>query len=255
MVFLVGLIERMYYNMKKFSLILAAVFAVVLCAGCSDSKKADSSSSSLAESAESQTKVETETAAVTTDRNMLAENSGYTVKLVELGENVLYPQVSGMSDEAVQKKINDYLNSIEAERFKVMQEYEQSYTATAVINYSDDSVLSLTQVALFNDGNPDKPGSSETNVNFNMKTGEELKLSDFTDISELAEKIYNNQGVKVVDGYDNAKIEDFISEHNIKSAEDIKEYLEKAMFIIDMDKNVLLNLSASKGYMDVLVEV
>lgn len=100
--------------MKKFSLILAAVFAVVLCAGCSDSKKADSSSSSLAESAESQTKVETETAAVTTDRNMLAENSGYTVKLVELGENVLYPQVSGMSDEAVQKKINDYLNSIEA---------------------------------------------------------------------------------------------------------------------------------------------
>lgn len=255
MVFLVGLIERMYYSMKRISLILAAVLAVIICAGCSDSKKTESSSSSMAESAESQTDAETETAAVTTDRNMLAENSGYTVKLVELGENVLYPQVSGMSDEAVQKKINDYLKSLEDEHFKVMQEYEQSYTATAVINYSDDSVLSLTQVALFNDGNPDKPGSSETNVNFNMKTGEELKLSDFTDISELAEKIYSNQGVKVVDGYDNAKIEDFISGHDIKSAEGVKEYLEKAMFIIDMDKNVLLNLSASKGSMDVLVEI
>lgn len=73
----------------------------------------------------------------------------------------------------------------------------------------------------------DDPASSRTVINLNMETGEDIELTDIADTALLAEKIYNNDGITIVDGYDNAKLDDYLTDKYIQSAEDVKKDIER----------------------------
>lgn len=183
---------------------------------------------------------------ISKSKETLSTTDNYSVYLENIGENVFYAQISGMSNESIQNKVNERLKSLETDRYESMN---TSYNSTSVIYYSDKDVLSISQIASFNEG-----GSSETVFNFNMETGEKIKLIDVADIDKLAQKIYNNDGVKIESSYDGAKIEDYTVGGFISSADDVKEDLKRCSFHFDENKNIILHLATASGLIQILVE-
>lgn len=181
------------------------------------------------------------------EENVIASNDSYTVITEKLGDGVFYPRIKGMSNESLMTELNNKLYSLEQERYEAMSDY----TASPELLYSDETVLCINQVALFNGG-----GRSETVLSIDMLTGNELKLADVADIAELSEKLYNNDGIKVVSSdAPDASIADFIDEKRFASAEDIADYLEThGKFRYDKNKNVVIMFFCSSGVIEVTAE-
>lgn len=245
---------------KKIIFVISTFLAVVSLTGCSSNdttENVSSNSSSTAEEIHSDTdnmSSEIDSFSTSEDSKVLVSNGSYTVYLENLGGEVFYPQISGMSDESVQTKINDKLKLLESERYELMQAETERYTASSEVNYSDESTLSLVHTAEFYYEEADDPAGSGTIINLNMETGEEIELTDIADTSALAEKIYNNDGVTIVDGYENAKLEDYMTSRHIESVDDVKADIERGSFLFDENKNIILSLSTSSGMIRIMVE-
>ncbi|MGN0612869.1 MAG: hypothetical protein ACI4JB_03135 [Porcipelethomonas sp.] len=274
--------------------VIAAMFSM---SGCGDDTTADSGESAAVGTSSQEDETSTsENSDVTesessneqdTDGTVLAECPAYNVYSVNLGDNVYYPQISGMSDEQIQNKINEKLKSLEAERYDEMYalmetakaEYEKAkesgtldssteeilranfetmYSAAPTVNYADEKILSITQKALFGTEEQQKNesgGSSTTCININMETGEELEISDIADTAGIAEKIYSQEGVTVIGDYENAGIDDFIEEKHIESAQDIKDYIGTYSSVsYDENGKLILGLSTSSGNVMVRID-
>ncbi len=222
---------------------IALLLAVAPITGCGDNSIENSSAS--ASSGEKKNEKSSDK-----EENIIGETDAYTVYLDYFAKNIGYPQVKGMSDSALEEKINELLKSIEYSRFKTYAEMneEPDYESYAEVNYCDDDVLTVTQMAFFDGGTLETGGYSLTTVNLNMKTGEELELNDvLTDIDAAAEDFYNNNGVVIVNGYDGADINDFITERHIESIDDMAEYIAGANFAIVGEKNVGIRFPTSDG--------
>ncbi len=250
--------------------ILAASFAAVCSTGC-DVKKAITSMDQNSSVPESDTLESTfpssapdetdhpsdsvppvESVTVSAE-DVLASTDSYTVRLVRHEGEVHYAQIADLADENVQSALNEMLRTMETDRYEQMKQYDSSYSAMPVVHYADESVLSLTQTALFG-LDPATAGKSLTPLNFDMTTGEELELRDLADTQLLAEKIWQNDGITIVEGYDGAKLEDFTSLGHISSAADVQEYIETYTFSFDADKHIVLHLGTPKGQLKVIAE-
>lgn len=176
---------------------------------------------------------------------VIASAEGYDVVSVNLENEVYYAQIKGLSDETVQSEINDMLEDLEKSRHAPTK----SYTAKPVVSYCGDDYLSIQQNAEFNKG-----GSSSTIINLDMKTGEEFELGDIADLNEMAEKIYTDNSVTVLSGYEGASIQTYLEESHKESAEDILRDLDSCHFYLDENKNIIITLCSSSGFMDVLVK-
>lgn len=189
------------------------------------------------------------------DTEIIASADTYSVYHAYLkneeGISIAYPQIKGLEDSALQDKINSQLYDLESGRYEASGKNYESY---ARVNYCDCSVLSLTQIALFNGGSLETGGYSLTHVNLDMETGEKLVLEEIADLNEMSEKIFSRQGIVITDGYDGADIEDFFSLHRIESAQEVYEYFEGSSFYIDENKNIVLGFSTENGRINAYVE-
>lgn len=249
-------------NLKKFSFVTVVLLTALVVTGCGSNDKTEDVSSSEASLASEKISSgiyeesdESGDSSLSENEKILASNDSYTVYLKNLGGEVFYPQVSGMSNESIQSSINDMLSSLEGERYELMKLQTERYVASSEVMYSDESTLSLYHTAVFYYEDPDDPASSGTVINLNMETGEELELTDIADAALLAEKIYNNDGVVIIDGYENAKLDDYLTEKHIESAEDIKQDIERGSFMLDENKNIIIPLSTSAGIIRIMVEI
>lgn len=229
------------------AIILALASASLTACGDTDNTASGSTSS---DSVSAENGGEDDAESLPSEEGVIASADAYSVYLDYFEENIGYAQISGMSDTAVQEKVNEQLKSTEYSRYERSQNYE-SY---AEVNYCDDSVLSLTQIAVFDGGSLETGGYSLTHMNFNMETGEELELSDIADVNAMAEKFFNRDGVTVVDSYEGADIEQFFSEGYIESAADLCEYISGSSFTLDENKNIILRFPTEDGVINAYVE-
>ena len=244
-------------NIRKMLVICIALLSTVSFAGCDEEKNADfSENTELSENHSSEEKSITEDNSdvdVNENDSILATNGNYTVFLETIGGEVSYPQISGMENEDIQSKINDSLKKLESERYDLMNLQTERYVTSTKVNYFDNEILSLIHNAEFYfEETEDDPASSSTTVNINLKTGEELELQEVADIDKLAEKIYNNEGITILDGYENTSLEDILYEKHIEDTESVKRYLNS--FTLDENKNIILSLPSSEGSVKILVE-
>lgn len=249
--------------LRKTAFIITALVAAISVTGCAEKDNTESTDNSISSSAE-EVSVSSDTdnssdnddsKPVSEEGQVLASNDSYTVYLENLGGEVFYPQISGMKDESIQAKLNDELKLLESERYELMKIQTERYVATSEVMYSDESTLSLHHTAEFYFEDANDPASSGTIINLNMETGEEIELTDIADTALLAEKIYNNDGVKIIDGYENAKLDDYLTERHIQSVEDIKQDIERGGFMLDENKNIIISLSTSAGIIRITVEI
>lgn len=239
--------------------ILASALTIALAAvsftACGNDDNA--ASESIASESVSDDTVKEEESASQSDKEekaTIASTDSYSVYLSYFEEGIGYPQISGMSNEALQDKVNEYLKSMEASRYDTYGTSPRNYESYAEVNYCDDSVLSLTQIALFDGGTLETGSYSLTGINLNMETGEELELSEIADIDVLAEKFYSNDGVVITDAYEGASIEDFISERYIESAEDMADYIAGKSFSLDENKHAVISFSTENGIIHAYAE-
>ncbi len=180
------------------------------------------------------------------DEMVLASNDKYTVTMVKMGEDIYYARIAGMDNEKVQSDLNEKFKSLEESRYT----RTHNYTAKPVILFSNEKILCINQTAYF--GEDEQSGSSQTVLSINMENGEELELSDVTDIDALAEKIFNNDGIMVVSDDVDASVEDFLKEHYFTSSGDVKEYLETyGKFRYNENGELVIRLSSSAGIIEV----
>lgn len=291
--------------MKK-SIFIAAASLSLLFTGCgssTDESPASNNESSISSEESSiliaeQTDTSSEEMPETTDvsdskddknSNIIASTDNYSVTMECIEHDVYYAQISGLSDTAVQNKINDTLKSIEQGRFDEMQAmvdqaiaqyneasdageltdemidaYDQiqkqgAYFAEPTVNYADNEKISIVQHAWFGydsieEARGEYLSSSTTVINLNIATGDELELSDFCNIPETAEKIFNNTDVEIIDGYEGASVEDYVNQTHIQTLEAVEEDLAKRAFTFDKDGNLLISLNSGKGGFTVAVK-
>lgn len=291
--------------MKK-SIFIAAASLSLLFTGCgesTDESPASNNESSISSEESSiliaeQTDTSSEEMPETTDvsdskddknSNIIASTDNYSVTMECIEHDVYYAQISGLSDTAVQNKINDTLKSIEQGRFDEMQAmvdqaiaqyneasdageltdemidaYDQiqkqgAYFAEPTVNYADNEKISIVQHAWFGydsieEARGEDLSSSTTVINLNIATGDELELSDFCNIPETAEKIFNNTDVEIIDGYEGASVEDYVNQTYIQTLEAVEEDLAKRAFTFDKDGNLLISLNSGKGGFTVAVK-
>lgn len=235
------------------------LLSVLTAAGCSSEEVStnDAESNTVSDTAYAEQNELSDDEKKSDDENekdeVLVSNENYSIRLEQLGEGVYYAQVSGMKDESAQEEMNEWLKNLEYERYMEMQYSEQIYTASPVINYADEEILSLVQRANFytkeefESGILPEGGAVDTVLNYNMTTGEELRLSDITDTDKLAEKVYNNDGLTIIRGSD-TELYDYYCINGTVDA--IKEDFEDIMFYLDDEKNIILYL----GLVQVIVE-
>lgn len=290
--------------MKK-TIFIAAASLSFLFTGCgesTDESPASNNESSISSEESSiliaeQTDTSSEEMPETTDvsdskddknSNIIASTDNYSVTMECIEHDVYYAQISGLSDTAVQNKINDTLKSIEQGRFDEMQAmvdqaiaqyneasdageltdemidaYDQiqkqgAYFAEPTVNYADNEKISIVQHAWFGydsieEARGQDSSSVTTVINLNVKTGEKLELSDICDPSAIAEKIFNNDGIEIIDGYEGASVEDFINQFYIQSSEEVEEYISNS-FNFDENGNIFIHLSTEKGGFTVAVK-
>lgn len=230
-------------KIKYLSLIISVMLSASLMTACgSDTEKNETSGTS--NSSVSGADGESSEA---DDETVLASNDKYTVTMVKMDEDIYYAQISEMDNETVQSDLNEKFKSLEESRY----ERTHNYTAKPVILFSDEKILCINQTAYF--GEDEDSGSSQTVLSINMENGEELELSDVTDIDALAEKIFNNDGITVVSDDVDASIEDFLEEHYFTSADDVKKYLETyGKFSYNENSELVIRLSSSAGIIEVI---
>ena len=290
--------------MKK-TIFIAAASLSFLFTGCgesTDESPASNNESSISSEESSiliaeQTDTSSEEMPETTDvsdskddknSNIIASTDNYSVTMECIEHDVYYAQISGLSDTAVQNKINDTLKSIEQGRFDEMQAmvdqaiaqyneasdageltdemidaYDQiqkqgAYFAEPTVNYAANEKISIVQHAWFGydsieEARGQDSSSVTTVINLNVKTGEKLELSDICDPSAIAEKIFNNDGIEIIDGYEGASVEDFINQFYIQSSEEVEEYISNS-FNFDENGNIFIHLSTEKGGFTVAVK-
>lgn len=232
-------------HMKQIYNLLAAASLLLTITGC-DVKKA---LETITEPDESRAPAVSDSiASETQDELLLSETDTYTVSLFPLNkdETVYCAQISGLADTDVQNAVNAHLRTLEQDRLGSMN---GKYQAMPQVHYAGESILSLTQRAEFKGG-----GYSRTPLNFDLTTGEEIELADITDTKMLAERIFNNENITIVDGYSGASAADFIEDKHMTCAEDVQEYIETYFFHFDEDGNIVIDLYTSKGQISVMVE-
>ncbi len=187
-------------------------------------------------------------ASETQDELLLSETDTYTVSLLPLNDDgtVSCAQISCLADADVQNRINQYLRTLEQDRLNSMN---GKYQAMPQVHYAGESILSLTQRAEFDGG-----GYSRTPLNFDLTTGEEIELSDVADTRMLAERIFHNENITIVDGYSGASVQDFIEDEHMTCAEDVQEYIETYFFHFNEGGNIVIDLYTSKGLISVIME-
>lgn len=225
-------------HMKKIGILLSAAVLLLTITGC-DVKKTF------------ETLAEPDTTVDSQDELLLSETDTYTVSLLPLNadETVFCAQISGLADTAVQDKINEYLRTPEQDRLDALSANWQEYHAMPKVYYAGETILSLVLEAEYSRG-----GYTHTPLNIDLTTGEEIKLADVADTKMLAEKIFNNDGVTIVDGYEGASVQDFIEDEHMTCAEDVQEYIETFFFHFDENGNIVIVLYTSKGQIDVIAE-
>lgn len=232
-------------NLKYTALISAAMLAVLTFADCGSDSSSKNTSASHESSSDSDHSSDNDSKAKEKENSqtVIASADSYSVVAENLGDEVYYAQITGMSDEAVQESINKMLKECEESRHMPTS----NYSAMPEVFYCDDEILSMQLAAEFKSG-----GSSITKFNINMKTGEDIELSDFVDFNALAEKLYNNDGITIVSGYDGASIPQFLEESHCETVEDVYKKLESVTFFyFDENKNVVLHLTSSSGTIDI----
>lgn len=102
----------------------------------------------------------------------------------DLKYEIKYPQISGLSDNDRQKKINNILKD---EAIKVLKYYEEPYGSVELsIDYKvvmkNPNVLSIQYTGLGSVSNAAHPNSLFFTTNINIKTGDRLRLKDIMGI-------------------------------------------------------------------------
>ncbi len=184
------------------------------------------------------------------DGMILCETDTYTVSLLHLDthESVYCAQISGLADTAVQDTINEYLRTMEQERFNTLRANEVYYDAKPQVHYAGENILSLTQKVKY----WGKYGY--TQLNFDLTTGEKIQITDIADTKMIAERIFNNEGITIVDGYEGASVLDFIEDGQKTSAESVQAYIELNRYHFNENEEIVIDLQTDTGLISVMVE-
>jgi hypothetical protein len=110
--------------------------------------------------------------------------------------NIKYPQISGLSDNEKQKKINSTLKD---EALKVLKYYENPFGSVELnIHYEivlkNTNILSIQYWGLGSISNAAHPNSLFFTTNINIKKGDKLRLKDIVNMDKnFANKFLNGE--------------------------------------------------------------
>lgn len=118
----------------------------------------------------------------------------------KLNYNIKYPQISGLSDNDKQKKIN---STLKGEALKVLKYYENPYGSVELnIDYEivlkNTNILSIQYSGLGSVSNAAHPNSLFFTTNINIKTGDRLRLKDIVIIDKNFANKFLNGGFKAL---------------------------------------------------------
>lgn len=120
----------------------------------------------------------------------------YTKSDEILKYDITFPQISGLSDNDKQKKINSIL---EEEALKVLKYYENPYgSVELIIDYKvvlkKENILSIQYSGVGSVSNAAHPNNLFFTTNINLETGERIRLKDVVNIDEeFADKFLNGE--------------------------------------------------------------
>lgn len=122
-----------------------------------------------------------------------------------------YPGVSGLSDEAVQKKTNDTIREEALKVLKYYEDYESDSHVEISINYHiARKTPALLSIEYFGTGviaGAPYPHNLYYTTNIDMRTGEKIRLADIVEISDSFVNKFLGGGFKAVNDFQAAALE------------------------------------------------
>ena len=259
---------------RNFILIVALSLSLMFAAGCGENKStgadnsadrqetSESTVQNEAQADDTESSGDTQRAETTdiadgTEAEQEAQ-SDYQVEMVSYKKTELvdisYPKITGWSNTDKQEEWNNYFETTAKEAAGEMtgdtEEMSLGANDSVMLTYTvqeqTQDILSLTCEGYYNYEGAAHPSAALTSVNINMKTGEKMTFSDFTDPDQTAKILFagkedggSAQGYTVLDADGNPSAEitmKDILEFNFVLMEPTGESLAASLAHLDGDR-------------------
>ncbi|WP_372999651.1 DUF4163 domain-containing protein [Lutispora sp.] len=157
------------------------------------------------------------------DNNYIINELNYSKNDDKFKCNIKYPQISGLSDNEKQKKINRTLKN---EAIKVINYYENPYGSVELsidykVTLKNPNILSVQYSGVGSVSNAAHPNNLFFTTNINIMTGERLRLKDIVEIDKNFAQKFLNEEFKSMWPEQSEALEYFTSE-------EVQEYFKEA---------------------------